>query len=194
MSLTLRIVGSVVFALFLTVGLLVAWSHLLPLIGLGVLAAFSTLGVRHEEQRRTAGSGRGSARYAAAIVAGIVLIPYAAIGMSTLLGGSATALVGAGALAYCGYHRWRRGSAPDATVAAGISGSAEIGAAGAGPTTCDPTCSDPTIRGSARQGAPRAGSVDAVAASTRSPALLPDDPTGLSIDELRPGEARSVAP
>jgi hypothetical protein len=179
MSLTLCIVGSVVFALFVAVGLLVAWSNLLPLIGLGALVAFSALGVRHEERRRTARSRRGSARYAATIVAGIVLIPYAAVGMTTLLGGSATALVGTGALAYYGYRRWRRGSAPDATVATGRSGSPEINAPGDGATT-----SDHPSGASERHGAPRAGPSDAVAADTRSPGLLPADPTGLSIDEL----------
>ena len=166
----------------------------LPLICLGALVAFAVLGIRLEEQRKASGFCRGSARYAAAALVGIVVIPYAAVGMTTLLGVEprrwpapvrwpASGTAGGG------------DSAPDAEqVAAGEPGSIEHEAPGSHSTGSDSTSRDATSsdsRGTSSTSRdphatalPAQGFADAAAANAPSRGWLPADPTGLSIDEL----------
>jgi hypothetical protein len=156
MFLTTRILGVIVVVLFAAVGLAVA-SALLPLLmSLGVLAAFAMLCVRAEQPRLAASPfGASPVRLAAGVASGTVIVVYAVIGMTTLVGGAATALTAATVLAMLGYRRGWCGTAQDVEHATeGGSGSTGIGA------------------------------TDAAAVATGPQLLLPADPATLSTDEL----------
>lgn len=171
--LAVRMLGSIVFLVFLAIGLAAAmW--LLPLfISLGVLGAFLCLCTRLEDDPPTAQLGRDSLRFALGVMACIVVIPYVAIGIATLLGGATMVLTGVIGLAYLGYRSLWRGTARCARQAT------EDKPASAEFCSMDRDC--------AGYGGTDSGRTDngfGETADTVSRRSLPTDPAAVSTDEL----------
>ena len=174
MSLILRVIASIALALLVGVGILVASSHLLPLLSVGVLVAVGALGLRPANRRPL--SGFEAVQYVVAITAAFVAAIYAAIGTSALLGNAFLAVSGVCALAYLG-NRWRcRVSQLESRR--GLRGGRGLlpgGDSERGGRMMHPGFG---TKGSA------SGSPAAEGGDTTSARLLPPDPAGLSIDEL----------
>jgi hypothetical protein len=157
MTRALRVSGLIVVAVFVVIGLAVAFAFLPLLIALGVLAGLGVLCFRDEEPQP--GSRRlGSGRERGAVIVGTVVVVgcYAAIGMTAVWGGAATAVVAATALGVFGLRRRQAGTTWNG-------GSAADGRPG-----------------------DRAGGADADTTSAQrvDRALLPADPTTMGLDEL----------
>jgi hypothetical protein len=172
--LAVRILGSIVFLVFLTIGL-VAATWLLPLFfSLGVLGAFLCLCTHLEDDHSpTAQLGRDSLRYALGVMACIVVISFVVIGIATLLGGATMVLTGVIGLAYLGYRGLWRGPARSAGQAT------EDKPASAEFCSMDRDCAGHGVTDRGRTDNHPAEATDTV--SRRS---LPADPAAVSTDEL----------
>jgi hypothetical protein len=164
MSMMMRTLGLIVAAVFVAAGLAVA-ATLLPLfIGLGVTAAFAVLCLRQEKREmETASFALNPIRLAIGVAGGTVVVIYAAIGMTTVLGGAATALTGATALALVGYRQLIRSRNTER-------------ATGSRPGPAEALFPDVHV---ADVGAP-----DIAARDAGARVLMPTDPENLSTDEL----------
>lgn len=126
MTRALRVSGLIVVAVFVVIGLAVALAFLPLLIALGVLAGLGVLCFRDEEPQP--GSRRlGSGRERLAMIVGTMVVVgcYAAIGMTAVWGGAATAVVAATALGVFGLRRRQGGTARNGESAAAGTTSAQ---------------------------------------------------------------------
>jgi hypothetical protein len=109
MARTVRISCLIVIAVFVAVGLAVAVAFLPLLIALGVLAGLAVLCLHEESRTGSEEPGCNRKRLAVIVAAAVVVACYAAIGMTTLWGGGATALASAAVLGVFCLRRLRHG-------------------------------------------------------------------------------------